>query len=72
MEPQIKIAFQDPDSGLFEINKPGSKEPPALSEEQFRKLRSLMNDTKWIIVNGLNIPTGTQSILPTENKTKLN
>jgi hypothetical protein len=74
METQIKIAFQDPDSRLFEINRLGSKEPAqVLSEEQFRKLQSLMNNTKWIIVQWAK-PPDRQEILHspgTLNESKL-
>lgn len=51
MEKELKVAFQDPDSRLFEINRMGSKEPAQkLSEEDFKKLQSLMPTVSWIIV----------------------
>ncbi len=57
MEPQLKIVFEDPDSGLFEIHKPGSPERgQSLTEQEFRTLQSLMPDTKWILIRWVKPP----------------
>lgn len=48
---ETKIAFQDPDSKLFEINRLGSGEPEQkLTKEEFQKLESLMPDVNWIVI----------------------
>lgn len=48
---QFKVAFQDPDTGLFEINSTEVGKPSkVLTEEEFKTLQSIMTDVNWITI----------------------
>lgn len=48
---EVKIAFEDPDSRLFEINRLGSNEAQQkLTKEEFKKLELLMPEVNWIVI----------------------
>jgi hypothetical protein len=58
MEKKIKVAFQDPDTRLFEINKLGSNDPElSLTDDEYLKLQKLMPNTKWITIQWVKPPT---------------
>lgn len=47
---ETRIAFQDPDSRLFEINKLGNAPQQRLTALEYLKLQKLMPNTKWITI----------------------
>lgn len=48
MEQQFKTAFQDPDTGLFEVS---GKPKKYLTEAELKKLQNLMPNVEWFIVH---------------------
>lgn len=60
MEKEFKVAFMDPESGLFEIHKPGSNgREQKLTEQEFRMLQELMPAVTWLIVQWVRPPIPT-------------